>query len=51
MTFAAVAFNPKVFAREGGAQTIAEFHAARMVIAPSIKTEGKIYQLAQQMPG
>ena len=34
-----------------GAQSIAEFHAARMVIAPSIKTEGKIYQLAQQMPG
>ena len=34
-----------------GARTIAEFHAARMVIAPSIKTEGKIYQLAQQTPG
>lgn len=34
-----------------GAQTIAEFHGARMVIAPSIKTEGKIYQLAQQTPG
>ena len=34
-----------------GALTIPEFHAARMVIAPSIKTEGKIYQLAQQTPG
>ena len=34
-----------------GARTIPEFHAARMVIAPSIKTEGKIYQLAQQTPG
>ena len=34
-----------------GALTIADFHAARMVIAPSIKTEGKIYQMAQQMPG
>ena len=34
-----------------GASTIEEFHAARMVIAPSIKTEGKIYQLAQQTPG
>ena len=34
-----------------GARTIGEFHAARMVIAPSIKTEGKIYQLAQQTPG
>ena len=30
-----------------GAQTLQEFHAARMVIAPAIKTEGKIYQLAQ----
>ena len=30
-----------------GAQTIQEFHRARMVIAPSIKTEGKIYQMAQ----
>ena len=30
-----------------GAQTVQEFHAARMVIAPAIKTEGKIYQLAQ----
>ncbi|MSQ35777.1 MAG: GuaB3 family IMP dehydrogenase-related protein [Dehalococcoidia bacterium] len=30
-----------------GAQTIREFHHTRMVIAPSIKTEGKIYQLAQ----
>jgi IMP dehydrogenase len=34
-----------------GAQTIREFHAARMVVAPSIKTEGKIYQLAQGTPG
>ena len=31
-----------------GAQTIREFHATRMVIAPSIKTEGKIYQMAQR---
>jgi IMP dehydrogenase len=31
-----------------GAQTIKEFHSARMVIAPSIKTEGKIYQMAQR---
>lgn len=30
-----------------GARTIQEFHDARMVIAPSIKTEGKIYQMAQ----
>ena len=30
-----------------GATTIREFHDARMVIAPSIKTEGKIYQMAQ----
>lgn len=30
-----------------GAQSIREFHSARMVIAPSIKTEGKIYQIAQ----
>ena len=30
-----------------GALTIAEFHEARMVVAPSIKTEGKIYQIAQ----
>ena len=34
-----------------GAQTIREFHDARMVVAPSIKTEGKIYQLAQLTPG
>ena len=34
-----------------GAKTIQEFHDARMVVAPSIKTEGKIYQLAQQTPG
>ena len=32
-----------------GARTIKEFHAARMVIAPSIKTEGKIYQMAQRI--
>jgi IMP dehydrogenase len=31
-----------------GAQTIRDFHDARMVIAPSIKTEGKIYQMAQR---
>ncbi|MPZ98819.1 MAG: GuaB3 family IMP dehydrogenase-related protein [Dehalococcoidia bacterium] len=30
-----------------GAQTIQEFHDARMIIAPSIKTEGKVYQIAQ----
>ena len=28
-----------------GAQTIAEFHEAELVVAPSIKTEGKSYQL------
>ncbi len=33
-----------------GAQTIKEFHDARMIIAPSIKTEGKIYQMAQTRP-
>ena len=33
-----------------GAQTIREFHDARMIIAPAIKTEGKIYQLAQTRP-
>lgn len=32
-----------------GARTIQEFHEARMVIAPSIKTEGKIYQMAQRV--
>jgi IMP dehydrogenase len=31
-----------------GAQTIRDFHSTRMVIAPSIKTEGKIYQIAQR---
>ncbi len=31
-----------------GARDIREFHTAEMVIAPSIKTEGKIYQFAQQ---
>jgi IMP dehydrogenase len=30
-----------------GAQTIAEFHDAELVVAPSIKTEGKVYQLAR----
>ncbi len=30
-----------------GAENIAEFHEAEMVVAPSIKTEGKVYQLAQ----
>jgi IMP dehydrogenase len=30
-----------------GATSIREFHGARMVIAPSIKTEGKVYQIAQ----
>jgi IMP dehydrogenase len=34
-----------------GAASIREFHAARMVIAPSIKTEGKIYQIAQGTRG
>ena len=33
-----------------GAQTISEFHEARMIVAPSIKTEGKIYQIAQTRP-
>ena len=33
-----------------GAQTIKDFHEARMIIAPSIKTEGKIYQIAQTRP-
>ncbi len=33
-----------------GAQTIQDFHDARMIIAPSIKTEGKIYQMAQTRP-
>ena len=31
-----------------GALGIGEFHDARMVIAPAIKTEGKIYQMAQR---
>jgi IMP dehydrogenase len=30
-----------------GAQTIPEFHNAELVVAPSIKTEGKIYQLSR----
>ena len=33
-----------------GAQTIKDFHKARMIVAPSIKTEGKIYQIAQTRP-
>ena len=33
-----------------GATTIKEFHSSRMIIAPSIKTEGKIYQMAQTRP-
>ena len=33
-----------------GALTIQDFHDARMIIAPSIKTEGKIYQMAQTRP-
>jgi IMP dehydrogenase len=33
-----------------GAITIQDFHDARMIIAPSIKTEGKIYQMAQTRP-
>ena len=30
-----------------GANTIGEFHDAELIVAPSIKTEGKVYQLAQ----
>ncbi|MFQ5880499.1 MAG: IMP dehydrogenase, partial [Dehalococcoidia bacterium] len=30
-----------------GARTIAEFHEAELVVAPSIKTEGKVYQLSR----
>lgn len=30
-----------------GAHTIREFQQAEMVIAPAIKTEGKIYQFAE----
>ncbi len=30
-----------------GAQTVSEFHDAELIVAPSIKTEGKVYQLAQ----
>jgi len=30
-----------------GAQTLSEFHDAELVVAPSIKTEGKVYQLAR----
>jgi IMP dehydrogenase len=31
-----------------GAQTIHEFHNVELIVAPSVKTEGKRYQLAQQ---
>ena len=30
-----------------GAQNMAEMHDAELIVAPSIKTEGKVYQLAQ----
>src|SRR5574341_604267 len=30
-----------------GAQTISEFHEAELIVAPSIKTEGKVYQLSR----
>jgi IMP dehydrogenase len=30
-----------------GAQTISELHEAEMIVAPSIKTEGKVYQLSR----
>ena len=30
-----------------GAQSLAEFHEAELIVAPSIKTEGKVYQLAR----
>lgn len=33
-----------------GAQTIAQFHEAELVVAPSIKTEGKRYQLEAMSP-
>jgi hypothetical protein len=33
-----------------GARTIREMHNARMVIAPSIKTEGKYLQATQYTP-
>jgi IMP dehydrogenase len=29
-----------------GATTLTEFHQAELVVAPSIKTEGKVYQLS-----
>jgi IMP dehydrogenase len=29
-----------------GAETLADFHDAELIVAPSIKTEGKVYQLA-----
>jgi IMP dehydrogenase len=31
-----------------GAQTVHEFHDVELIVAPSVKTEGKRYQLAQQ---
>jgi IMP dehydrogenase len=30
-----------------GAQNLSEFHDAEMIVAPSIKTEGKVYQLSR----
>jgi IMP dehydrogenase len=30
-----------------GARNMTEFHEAELIVAPSIKTEGKVYQLAQ----
>jgi hypothetical protein len=29
-----------------GAETLVDFHSAELIVAPSIKTEGKVYQLA-----
>jgi IMP dehydrogenase len=29
-----------------GAQNMREFHEAELIVAPSIKTEGKLYQMA-----
>jgi IMP dehydrogenase len=31
-----------------GAQTIDEFHGVELIVAPSMKTEGKKHQIAQQ---
>jgi hypothetical protein len=30
-----------------GANNLGEFHEAELVVAPSIKTEGKVYQLSR----